>query len=262
MVRNFLLTFFLAAVFATDAQTSSTDPMYQGHLTTGKDDFDQILQTQLTIPKSLLNSNLDRVVTCYFNLDEEGNPVKVKFEEAVNNLLRPELLRMFRFFHFRHTLNLPNEERPYFVQFNISSEEYKKYIKQKYRHTIKKPLLADSSYRINTRADAVPAYYKNGEEGLNEYILTEIEYPKVARERSIQGTVVLEFIVETNGYITGITVKQGVNGGCTEEAIRIMKTTRWNPAVVDGKLVRYKTTFPITFTIPVNRNAGGAVNGM
>ncbi len=252
----------MAAAIAVSAQTSSTDPLYQGHLLAGKEDFDQIIQTQLTLPKSILNSKLDQQVTCYFNLDERGNAVKVKIDGSVNNLLKPELLRMFRFFQFRHTLNLPEEERPYFVQFNISTEEYKQYIKQKYRHQIKKPLPADSSYTVFMRADIPPVYFKNGEEGLDEYMLQEIEYPKVARERSIQGTVVLEFIVETNGYITGLVVKQGVNGGCSEEAMRIMRTTRWIPAIQNDKFVRYKMTYPITFTIPVNRNAGGAVNGM
>jgi len=262
MIRHFLWISILAATFAGSAQNSSTDPLYKAHLASGDEDFDQIIQTQFTLPKSLAGTSLDKQITCFFNIDKEGNAVNMKFEETINNTLRPELLRMFRFFKFRHTLNLPNEERPYFVQFNVSAEEYKKYIKQKFRHSIKKPLPADSSYIVFTRADAPASYYKNGEEGLNEYILEQIEYPKVARERGIQGTVVLEFIVETNGYITGIIVKQAVNAGCTEEAIRIMKTTRWQPAVHDGKFVRYKTTYPITFTIPANRNAGGAVNGM
>ena len=262
MVQKILRAFILLSMMSVKAQTSSTDPIYEAKLVSGKEDLEQIIQTQFTLPKSLLTAGFEKQITCYFNLDPAGKPVKIKFEQTPNNLLRLELLRLFNFYTFRHTLNLPNEERPYFLQFDVSTEKYNRYIKQKFKNNLKKPLPADSSYVIYTRADLPPVYYKNGEEGLNELILEELEYPKVAKDRSIQGTVILEFIVETNGYITGITVKQGVNGGCTEEAIRIMKNTRWVPATENGKFVRYRTSYPITFNIMHERNSGGAVNGM
>jgi protein TonB len=123
------------------------------------------------------------------------------------------------------------------------------YFKQKNKLTLKKPLPADSSFVIYTKADKSPEYYKNGDDGLAEFILSQIEYPKLAIEKSIEGTVVIEFVVETNGYLTGITVKQGVNAGCTEEALRLIKLTKWQPAVFNNKFVRYKTNFPITFSL-------------
>jgi protein TonB len=71
----------------------------------------------------------------------------------------------------------------------------------------------------------------------------------LAIEKSIEGTVVIEFVVEANGYLTGINVKQSVNAGCTEEAVRLIKLTKWQPAVFNNKFVRYKTNFPITFSL-------------
>ena len=108
---------------------------------------------------------------------------------------------------------------------------------------------ADSSYVVYTRADLAPEYYKNGEEGLKEFILSSMEYPKLAIEKSVEGTVVIEFIVETNGYITAITPKHNVGAGCTEEALRVITQTRWQPATLNNKLVRYKMTYPITFSL-------------
>jgi protein TonB len=65
----------------------------------------------------------------------------------------------------------------------------------------------------------------------------------------VEGTVVLEYIVETNGFVTGIVPKKRVSAGCTEEAIRLISETRWQPAMLGGKAVRYRMTYPITFSL-------------
>ena len=119
-------------------------------------------------------------------------------------------------------------------------------------------MAANRSYTIYSRADKSPEYYKNGDEGLAEFILSEIEYPKPAIENSIEGTVVVEFVVETNGYATNLIVKQGVNGGCSEEAIRLIKQTKWLPATLNNKFVRYKTNYPITFSLRNSNKSTGS----
>ena len=178
--------------------------------------------------------------------------MNIKFEGIKNNnnnVLRNELIRMFSFWKFHKTLHLPNESRPYFLTFKLSTEKYNKYFKQKNKLNLKKPLPADSSFIIYQKADKSPEYYKNGDDGLADFILSNIEYPKIAVEKSVEGTVVIEFVVETNGYVTGLAVKQPINAGCTEEALRLIKETKWQPAVVNNKFVRYKTTYPITFSL-------------
>jgi protein TonB len=92
---------------------------------------------------------------------------------------------------------------------------------------------------------------------LADFILSEIEYPKLAIEKSIEGTVTIEFIIETNGYVSNLIIKNGIGAGCSEEALRIIKQTKWQPAVINNKLVRYKTTYPITFSLRnVNKDNG------
>ncbi len=150
---------------------------------------------------------------------------------------------------YKRTLNLPGETSPYFLSFNLSRDKYNRYFKQKHRFTLTRKFPADSSLAVYARADQSPEFYKNGEDGLKEFILSEMEYPKVAIERSVEGTVVIEFIVETNGFITNVAPLKSVNAGCTEEALRIIKQTRWQPAVLNGKLVQYKMTYPITFSL-------------
>ena len=249
MIKKFIALILLLNTSLVSAQTSSTSPEFEAQVIGGKEYFEQILQTQLTLPKSILTPNFDAKLTAFFDLDSAGKAVNVKLEGQINNALRNEIILIFNFLRFYKTLNLPNESRPYFLFFKLSTEKYNKYFKQKNKFNLKKLTLADSSYVIFSKADKPPEYYKNGDDGLNEFILSTIEYPKLAIEKSVEGTVIIEFVVETNGYITNIAIKQGVNTGCTEEAIRLIKETKWQPAILNSKLVRYKTNYPITFSL-------------
>lgn len=231
------------------AQRSSTDPVFEGKILGGKAVLDQVIQTQLTLPKNLQNKNFKADFVCYFGLDSMGNARNFNFEGQLPPALKPEITRLFHFLRFQQSLNLPDEPNPYFLRFSLDYDKYKSYIKQNNRLSLRNPLMADSSFVVYSRADRSPVYHKNGDEGFQQYILSEIDYPSVAVERSIEGTVILEFVVETNGYISSIEAKKGVNGGCTEEAIRLLKSTFWNPAELNGKLVRYKMTSPITFSL-------------
>lgn len=255
MIKKISLCTFCLNVLLTFSQNSSTSLEFEAQAIGGKEQIEQVLQTQLTLPKTILTSNFDTKLTTFFDLDSAGKAINIKVEGQVNNGLRNEIVRIFNFLKFYKTLNLPNESRPYFLFFKLSTEKYTKYFKQKNKFNLKKPAVADSSYIIYSKADKSPEYYKNGEEGLSEFILSNIEYPKLAVEKSVEGTVVIEFVVETNGYITELNVKQGVNAGCTEEAIRLIKLTKWQPAVLNNKIVRYKTNYPITFNLRnVNRD--------
>lgn len=263
MLKKYIYILIAGWVTTFNAQTSATSPEYEAKAIGGKDQIEQVLETQLTLPKTLLTSNFDTELTTFFDIDSTGKAVNIRVDGGTNNVLRNEVKRVFNFIKFNRTLRLPNESRPYFLMFKLSTDKYNKYFKQKNKFSIKKPLPTDSSFTIYSKADKSPEFYKNGDEGLTEFVLSNIEYPKLAVEKSVEGTVILEFVVETNGYITGITVKQSVGAGCTEEALRIIKLTKWQPATLNGKFVRYRTNYPITFSLRnINKdNTGGSQFG-
>ncbi len=230
----------------------------------GKPVVDQVLKTQFEIPKSVLSSDYKQELITYFTITKEGKLTNLTFDKKYNNFLENEVKRFFKFFTF-----LPHEEKGKgFVdmecafRLKLSAESNKKFQKFKGKTPVKSSLPKDTSFVVYERADVSPEYYKNGEEGLKAYILSEILYPSVAERNNIEGTVVLEFIVEANGYPTNIIVKKGVNGGCTEEAVRLISETKWQPAQKDGKLVRYKLTYPIGFSLQnVNRDNSSGNQG-
>jgi protein TonB len=246
VVLFFLLLHF---GFGLVAQNSATSPEYEAKIIGGKAFMEQILQTQLTLPKQLLNSGFKSDFFTFFDLDSSDKAHNIKFDGQVPIALSKEMQRVFHFFTFKRTLDLPNESRPYFLKFSISADKYKTYTKQKSKFNLKLSEPADSSLTVYSRADKSPEFYKNGDEGFNDYVLSEIDYPRLAIEKSIEGTVILECIVETNGFVTGIEIKKGVNGGCSEEAMRLIQYSRWKPAKLNGQLVRYKMTVPISFSL-------------
>ena len=248
MYKNHLVALLILFISITQAQVIPTYPEYEAQAIGGKQQIEQVFETQFSLPKAVLTSNFNEDITVFFDLDSTGSAINIKFTKGLNNMVRNELKRMFLFLKFNRTQSELTKPYQYWLIFKCSTEKYSKYFKQKSKNALKKAV-ADSSYAVYSRADKSPEFYKNGEEGMNEFILSQIEYPKLAIEKTIEGTVVLDFIVETNGYVTTINVKKGVNGGCTEEAIRLLKLSKWQPATLNNKLVRYSTFYPITFSL-------------
>ncbi len=92
--------------------------------------------------------------------------------------------------------------------------------------------------------------FNGGQRELNKYISNNIKYPAAARQNNIQGKVYLSFIVEKDGSINDIKVKQGIGSGCDEEAIRVLRSSpKWKPGMIKGSPVRTYCILPVTFQL-------------
>lgn len=93
--------------------------------------------------------------------------------------------------------------------------------------------------------------FKEGQRSLFSFINTNLVYPQTARDAKKEGTVYLGFFVETDGSITNITVKRGIDKACDEAAIELLQKTsgNWKPALASGKPVRSPYTLPIKFKL-------------
>ena len=112
-------------------------------------------------------------------------------------------------------------------------------------------LEADTSYKIYERRqleEVARPYFADGG-NMGKYIVNNMKFPVEAKEREIQGTVRLSFVVETDGSVSNIVVVNSVGGGCDNEAIRLLESTVWLPAEKNGKYVRSSNLQDITFSI-------------
>lgn len=245
MFKKLLFTLLCFYTLASVAQLSAY--AVEANIVGGKEQLEQVLQTQLTLPKTLMTSRYQKDIIAYFDIDEEGNAINTRFDGQSNNLLRAELKRILGLMKYTKSTNTYKD--PYFLIFELSTDKYNRYYKQRSRINLKKEIAMDSSTIVYSKADRAPEFYKNGDAGMVEFVMSSMEYPKLAIEKSVEGTVVIDFIVEANGYVTGVSLRQALGAGCSEEAVKVIKLTKWQPAMLNGKYVRYKMSYPITFSL-------------
>ncbi|MFC2100827.1 energy transducer TonB [Bacteroidota bacterium] len=114
--------------------------------------------------------------------------------------------------------------------------------------SIKEIALKLNTY-IYLQADVIPEF-NGGEQARKRFLSDNIDYPQIARESGIEGTVYVSFIVEPDGKLSNITVKRGIGGGCDEEVIKVViAMPKWKPGLVNGKAVRVLFNMPCRFTL-------------
>jgi protein TonB len=92
--------------------------------------------------------------------------------------------------------------------------------------------------------------YPGGDAAMMAYLQRKINYPAIARETNVQGTVYLSFVVDKQGLIRDVTIKRGIGAGCEEEAIRVINSMpAWRPGKSNGRPVFVNYVLPITFSL-------------
>jgi len=95
-------------------------------------------------------------------------------------------------------------------------------------------------------ADANACSNKN----LITFLSEKVVYPKKAKNKGIQGKVIVSFIIEKDGSVSTTKVLRGVHKSLDNEAMRVVnEMPKWTPGTQRGKAVRVQYTLPIIFSI-------------
>jgi TonB family protein len=84
---------------------------------------------------------------------------------------------------------------------------------------------------------------------LKRFFCQEVVYPERELKEKIEGTVLLTFMVDSLGSMSGLLVKQSVSPGLDKEAIRLMAMSIWTPAYRLGRPISTFVDYPIKFNI-------------
>ena len=85
---------------------------------------------------------------------------------------------------------------------------------------------------------------------LLQFLAQNLHYPSIARENGIEGAVVISFVVETDGSISGAKVVRDIGGGCGAEALRVVNEMPvWRPGMQRGRAVRVQFNLPVRFRL-------------
>jgi TonB family protein len=101
----------------------------------------------------------------------------------------------------------------------------------------------------NSLVEVAPEY-AGGAKELARFLSSNIKYPDLAKQKNVQGKVYLSFVVEKDGNLTDIKVKQGIGSGCDEEAIRVLKLSeKWKPGMIKDTPIRTYFSVPVAFQL-------------
>ncbi|WP_366187064.1 energy transducer TonB [Flavobacterium ovatum] len=88
--------------------------------------------------------------------------------------------------------------------------------------------------------------FPGGIEKFYNYVGRNFETPEINEEKNVR--IMVYFVVEKDGSMTDIQVKNNPGYGLDKEAIRVLKSlkTKWTPGTIESKPVRTAYTLPIT----------------
>lgn len=77
----------------------------------------------------------------------------------------------------------------------------------------------------------------------------KIKYPRAAKLAGIEGTVIVEFVVDTDGSVTNAKVTRSIGGGCDEEALEAVEKLTFTPGLQRGIAVKVRYRLPVIFRL-------------
>jgi TonB family protein len=92
--------------------------------------------------------------------------------------------------------------------------------------------------------------FPGGKEAYKQFIKENIVYPDQALLNRVEGFVHLAYTVDNIGEIGDIEVTRGIGSGCDEEAIRVIKMMKYEPARNRGVRMKAELKTRIQFVLP------------
>ena len=92
--------------------------------------------------------------------------------------------------------------------------------------------------------------FPGGMSELVQWLTKTLKYPLSAQNAKIEGTVLVAFIINTDGTITTPKIVTSVCDELDNEALRVIRMMpKWKPGMQRGKPVRVKYTVPVMFRL-------------
>lgn len=80
-----------------------------------------------------------------------------------------------------------------------------------------------------------------------DHIRNNFTYPDIAKEMGIQGMVIVQFIIDKNGYVTSASILRGIDRNLDKEALRIVSLI----PKMQSPAYQQKVAVPVSFLLPI-----------
>ena len=110
-----------------------------------------------------------------------------------------------------------------------------------------KTVVSKKNQKVFDVVEQMPEF-PGGMEALFKYMAENMKYPEDAKKQQVEGRVLVQFIVETDGSVSNTEVLKRVFPSLDAEALRVISgMPKWIPGKQNGKVVRVKYTIPVSF---------------
>ncbi|MFA5848636.1 MAG: energy transducer TonB [Bacteroidales bacterium] len=101
-----------------------------------------------------------------------------------------------------------------------------------------------------TIVEEKPSFQGGDENTFTKWVFDRLVYPEIAKENGVQGRVILQFLVGTDGSVSDVKVVRGVDASLDKEAQRVVASSpKWKPGKQRNKPVKVRYTFPVIFQL-------------
>ena len=95
-----------------------------------------------------------------------------------------------------------------------------------------------------------PKFQGGDANDFSKWVNQRLVYPEVAKENGVQGRVMLQFTVKTDGSVSDVKVLRGVDPALDKEAVRVVSMSpKWTPGKQRDRKVKVTYTFPVIFQL-------------
>lgn len=110
-----------------------------------------------------------------------------------------------------------------------------------------KTVVSQTDPKVFDTVEQMPEY-PGGMQAMIEFLQANMKYPEDAAKQKVEGRVMVQFVVETDGSVTDVHVAKQVFPSLDAEAIRVVQAMpKWTPGKDKGRVVRVKYNLPIVF---------------
>lgn len=90
--------------------------------------------------------------------------------------------------------------------------------------------------------------FPGGASEFMKWLTHNLKYPPSAQQRKVKGRVVAQFIVNTDGTVTDLELKERLDVACDQEVLRVLRMMpRWQAGLMNAKPCRTKVCIPVVF---------------
>lgn len=225
----------------------------------------EFIREEMVYPKKAKADGTEGTVVVAFMVYRDGRTSGYKVKQSLSAETDAEAMRVSKLilWYPATDIGIP-VDYAHTLEFKFDLKKYQNMVKSRGYDAISYPYLpVDTSNVVVPMLDAdrIPKpVYTSKDYNFSSFIANNLVYPEAAFKQNVSGTVKLKFVVEPSGRISNILTEKEVGGGCTEEAIRVVKLLRWNPGLLNDKAVRTWMCLEITFDIASKSVSGQIPN--